>query len=175
MVLLYKYVWLAAVHTPGKNNETADYMPRLQNENTESGDYHQLSFKGFLKFFTILWSELNFYAFYPFSLIRAAIAKVRTKKCSGIMIIPWWKTQFWFPLMVSLLKNFLIYTSFSDHTDFTIQKISRKTPTLSINEIISYSLIRENSRNTNFSREIMDVVTDSQRTTTQSQYKSVLR
>ena len=53
MVLLYKYVWLAAVHTPGKNNETADYMPRLQNENTESGDYHQLSFKGFLKFFTV--------------------------------------------------------------------------------------------------------------------------
>ena len=46
-------VWLAAVHTPGKNNETADYMPRLQNENTESGDYHQLSFKGFLKFFTV--------------------------------------------------------------------------------------------------------------------------
>ena len=24
------------------------------------------------------------------------------------MIIPWWKTQFWFPMMVSLLKNFPI-------------------------------------------------------------------
>ena len=24
------------------------------------------------------------------------------------MIKPWWKTQFWFPMMVSLLKNFLI-------------------------------------------------------------------
>ena len=39
--------WLSAVHIPGKGNETADYMSRLQNE-----DYHQLSFRGFLKFFT---------------------------------------------------------------------------------------------------------------------------
>ena len=28
-------VWLSAVHIPGKDNETADYMSRLQNENTE--------------------------------------------------------------------------------------------------------------------------------------------
>ena len=28
-------VWLSAVHIPGKDNETADYMSRLQTENTE--------------------------------------------------------------------------------------------------------------------------------------------
>ena len=114
---------------------------------------------------------MNFYAFYPFSLIRAAIAKVGMKKCSGIIIIPWWKT-----VLVShdgIITEKFPDTSFSNHTDFTIQKI-RKTPTLSINEIIRYSLIRENSRSTNISREIIDVVTDSWRTTTQSQYKSVL-
>ena len=27
--------WLSAVHIPGKDNETVDYMSRLQNENTE--------------------------------------------------------------------------------------------------------------------------------------------
>ena len=52
--------------------------------------------------FSISWSELNFYAFPPFSKNHAG------EKCSGIMIIPWLKTQFWFPMMVSLLKNFLI-------------------------------------------------------------------
>ena len=61
--------------------------------------------------FSISWSELNFYAFPPFSLIGAAMAKVRQEKCSGIMIIPWWKTQFWFPMMASLLKNFPIFLS----------------------------------------------------------------
>ena len=51
---------------------------------------------------------MNFYAFAPFSLIGAAIAKVRKEKCSWIIIIPWWKTQFLFPMMVPLLKNFQI-------------------------------------------------------------------
>ena len=54
-------------------------------------------------------------------------------------------------------------TSSSKHTDFTMQKIS-KTPTLSENEIISHSLIRENLENTNLPREIADVIADSWRT-----------
>ena len=28
-------VWLSTVHSPGKDNETADYMCRLQKENAE--------------------------------------------------------------------------------------------------------------------------------------------
>ena len=92
--------------------------------------------------FSISWSEMNFYAFPLFNLIGAAIAKFRKEECSGIMIITWWKTQFWFPMMVSLLKNFPIGTSSSKYTDFTIERIN-KTSTLSENEIISRLLIRE--------------------------------
>ena len=133
-------VWLSAVHIPGKDNETADYMSRLKNENTEwrlspivfqrilevfyykpeidlfascmnyqIGQYaswHPDRNAIAIDAFSISWSELNFYAFPPFSLIGVAIAKVRKEKCSGIMIIPWWKTQFWVPMMV--LKNFLM-------------------------------------------------------------------
>ena len=37
--ILYYYInrkaWLSAVDIPGKDNETADYMSRFQNENTE--------------------------------------------------------------------------------------------------------------------------------------------
>ena len=62
----------------------------------------------------------------------------------------------------------------SKYTDFTIQKIS-KTPTLSENEIISCSLIRESFGNTNLLREITGVVANSRRTTTRSWYESVLR
>ena len=32
---LNRKVWLSVLHTPGKDNETADYMSRLQNENTK--------------------------------------------------------------------------------------------------------------------------------------------
>ena len=65
-------------------------------------------------------------------------------------------------------------TSSSKHTEFTIQKIS-KTPTLSENETISSSLIRESFGNTHLPREITDVITDSWRTTTRCRYDSVLR
>ena len=116
-------VWLSAVHIPGKDNETADYMSRLQNENTE-WRLSPIFFQGILEVFyckpqidlfasyihyqigqyaswhpdrnavaidafSISWSELNFYAFPHFSLIGAAIVKVRKEKCLRIMIIPW--------------------------------------------------------------------------------------
>ena len=61
--------------------------------------------------FSISLPEFNFYAFPPFSLIGAAIEKVRQEKCSEIMIIPWWKKQLLFPMMVSLLKYFPILFS----------------------------------------------------------------
>ena len=35
VLLLNRKIWLTAVHIPGKDNETADYMFRRQNENTE--------------------------------------------------------------------------------------------------------------------------------------------
>ena len=58
---------------------------------------------------SISWSELNFYAFPPFSLIAATKAKVRKEKCSWIIVKSWWKTQFGIPMMGSLPKNFSIF------------------------------------------------------------------
>ena len=97
-------------------------MSRLQNENSE-WRLSPIVFERVLKVFhpdknamvvdafSISWSELNFYAFPPFSLLGAAITKFRHKQCSGIMIMSWWTTQFWFPMMESLLRNFPIFRS----------------------------------------------------------------
>ena len=56
--------------------------------------------------FSISWANIKFYAFPPFSLIGASILKIKRECASGIMIIPLWNTQFWFPMMVSLLQDF---------------------------------------------------------------------
>ena len=56
--------------------------------------------------FSILWANIKFYAFLPFSLIGASITKIKQEGASGIMIIPLWNTKFWFPIMVSLLQDF---------------------------------------------------------------------
>ena len=132
--IINRKVWLSAVHIPGKDNKTADYMSRLQNENTQ-WRLSPIIFQRIIKIFyckpeidlfalcinyqidqytsqhpyrnaiaidasSISWSELDFYAFPLFSIIRAAMAKVKQEKCLGIMILPWWKTQFWFRIMV---------------------------------------------------------------------------
>ena len=61
--------------------------------------------------FSISWTNLKFYAFLPFSLIGTSISKIRREMTVGIMIIPWWVTQFWFPMMVALLQDFPVVLS----------------------------------------------------------------
>ena len=53
--------------------------------------------------FTVSWQDLNFYAFPPFSLLPRVLAKIIQDKAMGILIIPLWTTQSWFPLMLTLL------------------------------------------------------------------------
>ena len=135
-------IWLSAVHVPGKDNNTADYMSRLVKENSEwrlapfvfhkivnlfkvtpeidlfaSALNHQVpkyiswnpDQEAFaIDAFSISWANIKFYAFPPFSLIGASISKIKTEGASGIMIIPLWNTQFWLPMMISLLQDFTV-------------------------------------------------------------------
>ena len=58
--------------------------------------------------FSLSWKNKNFCAFPQFSLIGATLAKIRKEQSTGIMTVPWWGTQFLFPLMLLLLVNFPI-------------------------------------------------------------------
>ena len=53
--------------------------------------------------YTVSWQDIKFYAFPPFSLIPRVLAKIIQDKATGILIIPKWTTQSWFPLMLTLL------------------------------------------------------------------------
>ena len=53
--------------------------------------------------FIVSWQDLNFYAFPPFSLLPRVLAKIIQDKATGILIIPLWTTQSWFPLVLTLL------------------------------------------------------------------------
>ena len=56
--------------------------------------------------FSIDWTNKTFYAFPPFSLIGATLAKILDNQASGIMILLWWQTRFWFQLMLKMLQDF---------------------------------------------------------------------
>ncbi|XP_011859425.1 PREDICTED: uncharacterized protein LOC105556921 [Vollenhovia emeryi] len=55
--------------------------------------------------FTLSWSNLNFYAFPPFSIIAKVLHKIKVEKASGIVVVPRWTSQIWFPVFMKLVKG----------------------------------------------------------------------
>lgn len=52
--------------------------------------------------FTISWSNRFFYAFPPFALILKVLQKIIYDKAEGILVVPNWPTQPWFPMLNKL-------------------------------------------------------------------------
>ena len=53
--------------------------------------------------FTISWTEKNFYCFPPFSCILRVLQKIRQDRATGVLVVPMWPTQSWYPILTSLL------------------------------------------------------------------------
>lgn len=58
--------------------------------------------------FTIYWGDCLFYAFPPFSIILKVLRKIATDKAKGIVVVPLWPTQPWYPLFKRLLLSDVI-------------------------------------------------------------------
>ena len=46
-----------------------------------------------------------FYAFPPFSVLGRVLSKIKMEQASGILVLPLWPTQPWFPVMMDLLMD----------------------------------------------------------------------
>lgn len=55
--------------------------------------------------FTIRWSDQYFYAFPPFALILRMLNKIVADRAEGIVVVPWWPSQPWFPLFKKLVMG----------------------------------------------------------------------
>lgn len=53
--------------------------------------------------FTMTWSNKNFYAFPPFSIISRVLQKLQEDEATVMVILPLWPTQVWFPTALRLL------------------------------------------------------------------------
>lgn len=53
--------------------------------------------------FTFCWGDTNFYAFPPFSMVLRTIQKIIRDQAKGILVVPYWKTQAWYPLFSKIL------------------------------------------------------------------------
>lgn len=59
--------------------------------------------------FTVSWKNLNFYAFPPFILILKVLRKIITDQSEGVVVVPYWPSQPWFPLFKKLVCSSCIY------------------------------------------------------------------
>ena len=50
--------------------------------------------------FSLHWGNTFFYAFPPFCLIGQCLKKIAQDAAKGILVVPNWPTQSWFPLML---------------------------------------------------------------------------
>ncbi|KYM99507.1 hypothetical protein ALC62_09747, partial [Cyphomyrmex costatus] len=55
--------------------------------------------------FTVSWRNKNFYAFPPFALILRTLRKIMIDQAKGVVVVPLWSSQPWFPLYNSLLTS----------------------------------------------------------------------
>ena len=53
--------------------------------------------------FTLDWSPYLFYAFPPFSLILKCLRKIINDEATGILVVPYWPSQPWYPLFTALM------------------------------------------------------------------------
>ena len=53
--------------------------------------------------FSINWRDIKFYAFPPFSILSRVLSKIKEDTACGILVMPLWPTQPWFPVMLDLL------------------------------------------------------------------------
>ena len=55
--------------------------------------------------FTFKWDSLNFFAFPPFSLILRTLRKIQIDQACGVLVVPDWRAQPWYPLWLSMLQS----------------------------------------------------------------------
>ena len=55
--------------------------------------------------FSLNWSNMNWYAFPPFSLIPRVLQKITAEQSTGVIAVPWWPSQPWFPRLGSMLAE----------------------------------------------------------------------
>ena len=55
--------------------------------------------------FSLSWTVLEFYAFPPFSLITRVLQKVKRDRSTGVIIVPTWPTQVWWPVLMKMITG----------------------------------------------------------------------
>ena len=100
--------------------------------------------------FSQSWSQERFDAFPPFSLILSCLQKIEMDKGEGIMIVPVWLTQPWYPKPMHLLVNTPRLLPVATETLYLHSKPSQPHPLANKLKLIACKLLGNSSRSKEF-------------------------
>ena len=72
--------------------------------------------------FSISWKPYIFYAFPPFSIIPKVLQKIQAEEATGLLVVPCWPTQPWWPSVMRLLVQKPLVLPKKRHTLFLPQQ-----------------------------------------------------
>lgn len=79
--------------------------------------------------FTLNWAEWKFYAFPPFGIIAKVLQKIREDRAEGIVVVPLWTSQNWFPVFQRMARDSSNWLYFQPNNNLLISPYrSRKHP-----------------------------------------------
>ena len=55
--------------------------------------------------FSLSWTVFDFSAFLPFRLITRVLQKVKRDRSTGVIIVPFWPTQVWWPVSTKMMTG----------------------------------------------------------------------
>eukprot|EP00794_Sanderia_malayensis_P020896 gene20895-22947_t len=81
------------------------FASRLNHQFDEYVSYRQDPYAKHINAFSLSWTNETFYSFPPFSCILKVIRKIIADQATGILVVPDWATQTWYPLLLGVLEQ----------------------------------------------------------------------
>ena len=78
--------------------------------------------------FTLSWTNLKFYIFCPFSVISRVLSKIIKDRARGILVVPDWPSQAWYPQLAKLLTKTPVLVSARENLLSLLEKPEEKHP-----------------------------------------------
>ena len=109
---VYNRIMVALHTTPAIDLFASRLNSQLQNYVSYQPDPGAIAIDAF----TLNWSDNIFYAFPPFSLITRVLKQIQDQCATGVLIVPDWPTQVWYPKLMRMLINYPISISHQPHS-----------------------------------------------------------
>ena len=103
--------------------------------------------------FAISWSDLQFHAFQPFAIISKVISKIENEKAEGIMVVPIFTTQVWFPRVMRLLIDYPLLLPDSNKSLFFPYRM-KKLPVLPSTKLMACHVSGTLSKGLDFQKRL---------------------